>query len=89
MGPIRTEGGMILSAPQAPGGPLIAERHFQSGFGLWHAGGARTTVPYFFAVGKLHEVKRRARAAGYTKLIAFNTVSHRTTKMKEYDLTNR
>jgi hypothetical protein len=83
---IHTEQGRALAAKQTPGGPLIAERHFQSDFGMWTAGGAFSCDPYFFAIGTLNEVKREARAAGYTSLTAYNTVSHRTTKVKQIPL---
>ena len=67
---------------QRPGGPVIAQRHFQSGFGFWHVGGGAVTEPYFFAVGPWAKVKREAKAAGYTHLDVYNQVSHRTIKRK-------
>ncbi len=66
---------------QVPGGPLRARRHFQSSFGMWEAGGIDDPCePYFFAIGTLAEVKRAAKAAGYTAIEAANQVSHRTIK---------
>ena len=56
---------------------VIAQRHFQGSFGMWEAGGHGVTDPYFFAVGSWHDVRRRAKAAGYTHLDAYNQVSHR------------
>ena len=81
-----TDQGRLIAAKQTPGGPLIAERHFQSNFGMWTAGGGSVTEPYFFAIGNLNEVKREARTAGYTSLVAYNAVSPATTKVKEIQL---
>ena len=68
--------------PQRPGGPVVAWRHFQGGFGFWHVGGAGVTLPHFFEIGNLHQIKRAARQAGYTSLIAYNSTSHRRTTVR-------
>ena len=82
MAHVVTENGVALAEPQRPGGPVVAWRHFQSGFGFWHVGGAFVTNPHFFEIGNLHQIKRAARQAGYTSLIAYNSTSHRRTTVR-------